>query len=133
MRALGYGTSIGRPASVDEDIQMHADALYQRLIAYETEAEAAKAEGRTIPAFDPAVPGASVSRAKQPPAEQHERWQQVLDKLPETDRAVEKAALEADWQSKAELVAKVKKMKEEEKRERERLGKPSFGDVRDTV
>lgn len=124
---MGYGSSIGRPTGVDEDIQMHADALYQRLISYEAEAEAAKKEGRTIPEFDPRVPSSS-QRKVQPTEEQQARWKEVLDKLPETDRIVEKAALEADYQDKVDLATRVKTMKEDEKKAREAAGKPSFGD-----
>ena len=90
-------------------------------------AEEAKKEGRPVPVFDPAVPGISKARVE-PPQDQQLRWQEALDKLPEDERAAEKAALVADWQAKSDLAARVKGMKEEEKREREASGKPSFGD-----
>lgn len=106
---------------------MHADALFRRLLAHEAEAEEAKKEGRPVPVFDPAVPGISKARVE-PPQDQQLRWQEALDKLPEDERAAEKAALVADWQAKSDLAARVKGMKEEEKREREASGKPSFGD-----
>ncbi|KAL2201814.1 hypothetical protein CC79DRAFT_1326632 [Sarocladium strictum] len=127
LRALGYGSAMGRPASVDEDIQMHADALYRRLLAHEAEAEKAKEEGRPIPVFDPAVPGMSKPKVE-PPQDQQLRWQEALNKLPEDERAAERAALVADWQAKSQLAARVKGMKEEEKREREAKGQPSFLD-----
>jgi hypothetical protein len=127
LRALGYGSAIGQPASVDEDIQMHADALYRRLLAHEAEAEKAKEEGRPIPVFDPAVPGMSKPKVE-PPQDQQLRWQEALNKLPEDERAAERAALVADWQAKSQLAARVKGMKEEEKREREAKGQPSFLD-----
>ncbi|KAL8786487.1 MAG: hypothetical protein Q9195_008192 [Heterodermia aff. obscurata] len=56
LRALGYLSSYDRPASVDEDIQMHADTLYQRMLEQEKAIEAAKAAGQPAPSFEPLIP-----------------------------------------------------------------------------
>lgn len=71
---MGYLSQLDRPASVDEDIQMHADSLYQRMLEQEQAQEAAKAAGLPIPEFQPVIPKAPASpsnfnRDSQQPAE----------------------------------------------------------------
>ncbi|KAK0733990.1 hypothetical protein B0T26DRAFT_686665 [Lasiosphaeria miniovina] len=66
LKALGYLSTYDRPREVDEDIQMHADALYQRMLEQETAIEKAKAEGLPVPKFPPLLdrsPAAQTARA----------------------------------------------------------------------
>ncbi len=49
LKALGFMTMEARSAEDDERIQMHADKLYQEMLAQEREGERAKKEGKTVP------------------------------------------------------------------------------------
>lgn len=65
LRALGYLSSHDRPAHVDEQIQMHADTLYHRMLDQEKAIEAAKEAGQPAPSFPSLL---SQSRSPQSPA-----------------------------------------------------------------
>lgn len=69
LKALGYLSAINRPASVDEEIQMHADTLYHRMLDQEKAQEAAKAAGLPIPQFSPIVPQSSGTMPKPAPTD----------------------------------------------------------------
>ncbi|KAL9633211.1 MAG: hypothetical protein Q9164_004839 [Protoblastenia rupestris] len=51
LKALGYLSSYDRPESVDEQIQMHADKMFHRMLDQEAAIEEAKAAGRPVPEF----------------------------------------------------------------------------------
>ena len=53
LKALGYLSTYDRPPEVDEQIQMHADKLYHRMLAQEKAIEEAKAAGEPAPTFAP--------------------------------------------------------------------------------
>lgn len=53
LKALGFMSTYERPPEVDEEIQMHADTLYHRMLAQEKAIESAKAAGQPIPTFPP--------------------------------------------------------------------------------
>ena len=53
LRALGYLSQYDRPPEVDEQIQMHADKLYHRMLDQERAVEEAKAAGLPVPTFPP--------------------------------------------------------------------------------
>ncbi|KOS19734.1 hypothetical protein ESCO_000346 [Escovopsis weberi] len=133
LRALGYGSVAGRPAVVDEDIQMHADALFQRMLQHEAEVEQAKKDGRMIPTFDPALPKTTNPANPVQPSEDVARaWKEKLDKLPEDERLAEEAALKADLQAKADVALHVRKIwdsKKEERESRQAAGQASFTDT----
>lgn len=136
MRALGYGSVAGRPAEVDEDIQLHADALFQRMLQHEAEVEKAKENGTLIPTFDPSIPKPSSSAAATPavkPSEElQKQWKEKLDQLPEEERPAEEAALRADLQAKADVARNVKKIwdaKREEREVRRAEGQATFSDT----
>ncbi|KAK5992718.1 hypothetical protein PT974_06134 [Cladobotryum mycophilum] len=131
LRALGYGSVAGRPGEVDEDIQLHADALFQRMLQHETEVEQAKKDGRMIPAFDPALPK-TVTGTIKPSDEVEKHWKERLDKLPEDERIAEEAALRADLQAKSDVARNVKKIwesKQEEREVRQAAGQGTFTDT----
>ncbi|KAL6876687.1 hypothetical protein J3F83DRAFT_726699 [Trichoderma novae-zelandiae] len=134
LRALGYGSVAGRPAEVDEDIQLHADALFQRMLQHEAEVEKAKENGTLIPAFDPSIPKPSTMSAPaiKPSEELQKQWKERLDQLPEDERAAEEAALRADLQAKADVARNVKKIwdaKREEREVRRAEGQATFSDT----
>ncbi|KHN96714.1 uncharacterized protein MAM_05270 [Metarhizium album ARSEF 1941] len=131
LRALGYGSVAGRPPQVDEDIQMHADTLYDRMLVHETAVEQAKKDGTPIPIFDPALPKASAARVV-PTQELEKTWREKLDKLPEGERVVEEAALRADLQAKSDVSKNVKQIwatQKEEREARKANGQATFGDT----
>ncbi|UKZ65225.1 uncharacterized protein TrAtP1_006421 [Trichoderma atroviride] len=134
LRALGYGSVAGRPAEVDEDIQLHADALFQRMLQHEAEVEKAKEAGTLIPSFDPSIPKptATPATAVKPSEELQKQWKEKLDQLPEDERAAEEAALRADLQAKADVARNVKKIwdaKREERDVRRAEGQATFSDT----
>ncbi|KAK7413228.1 hypothetical protein QQX98_007887 [Neonectria punicea] len=119
LRALGYGSVSGRSAEVEEDIQMHADSLYQRMINHEAAAEKAKAEGLPVPVFEPGVPKAKPDMFT-PSEELQQQWNEKLDKLPAEERTVEEAALRADLQAKSEVAGRVQQIWDTQKDERQK-------------
>ncbi|KAL6904606.1 hypothetical protein GGI43DRAFT_284460 [Trichoderma evansii] len=134
LRALGYGSVAGRPAEVDEDIQLHADALFQRMLQHEAEVEKAKENGTLIPTFDPSIPKTAITAATavKPSEELQKQWKEKLDQLPEDERPAEEAALRADLQAKADVARNVKKIwdaKREEREVRRAEGQATFSDT----
>ncbi|KAI5467381.1 hypothetical protein BGZ63DRAFT_419093 [Mariannaea sp. PMI_226] len=130
LRALGYGSVPGRSMVVEEDIQMHADALYGRLVDHEAAVEKAKAEGLPIPVFEPAVPKTKPNMVI-PREELQQQWKEQLEKLPEEERALEEAALRGDLQAKSEVADKVQQIwdtQKEERKKRQAEGNSTFGD-----
>ncbi|UKZ75506.1 hypothetical protein TrVFT333_003192 [Trichoderma virens FT-333] len=134
LRALGYGSVAGRPSEVDEDIQLHADALFQRMLQHEAEVEKAKENGTLIPTFDPSLPKTNAANATniKPSEELQKQWKEKLDQLPEDERPAEEAALRADLQAKADVARNVKKIwdaKREEREVRRAEGQATFSDT----
>jgi hypothetical protein len=134
LKALGYLSTYERPPEVDEEIQMRADAIFQRMIRQEEAVAKAKEEGRPVPVFAPLIPKApaapavqkdevktigAVSVTQEPSAHTVREWQIKLEKLPEEDRAAELEALKADWKAKAEVATKVQGLWREQAEARE--------------
>ncbi|GAB0131894.1 hypothetical protein EsDP_00000348 [Epichloe bromicola] len=132
LRALGYGSVAGRPLQVDEDVQMHADRLYERMLNHETAVEQAKRDGTPIPVFDSALPKASIPRVT-PTDELGKRWKEKLDKLPAGERVVEEAALRADLQAKSEVAESVKQIWANQKEERDARKADGQSTIGDTI
>lgn len=103
---------------MDEDIQMHADALFQRMLKHEEAVEQAKKDGTPIPVFNAALPKSSAATVN-PTQELEKQWKEKLDKLPEDERGVEEAALRADLEAKADVAQNVKKIWAAQKEERD--------------
>src|SRR5690349_6318985 len=97
-------------------MQMHADALYQRMVALEEAAALAKKEGGPVPAFRDIPP--SVQHAPDPGAEVRKVWKEKLDKLPPEEREAEEAALRADYAAKSGTAENMKGLWSQEDRER---------------
>ncbi|SPJ75005.1 uncharacterized protein FTOL_04736 [Fusarium torulosum] len=130
LRALGHGSVVGRSPEVEEDIQMHADSLYQRMMKHEEAVEKAKAEGLPVPVFQTTLPKIKTG-AVLPTEELQQQWKEQLDKLPAEERIVEEAALRADLQAKAEVAGNVQKIwdtQAEQRKQRQAEGNSTFGD-----
>ncbi|KAM0335389.1 hypothetical protein ACHAQA_000434 [Verticillium albo-atrum] len=108
LKALGYRSVLDRPAHVDEDIQMHADALYVRMIEQEKVIKTAQDQGLPSPEFRNMFP--KPENAIEPGAELRKTWDEQLEKLPPAERATEEAALRADFQAKAVVAKDVQKL-----------------------
>lgn len=119
LKALGYLSTLDQSPQVEEDIQMHADALFHRMLKQEAEIEAAKKEGRPIPAFAPLVPRPMV-RAPEPELtpEQRETMRARLEKVAEEDRAAEAEAIKGELRAKAEVASKVQSLWQQQELER---------------
>lgn len=121
LKALGYLSAYDRPAQVDEDIQMHADKLYHRMLEQEAAIEVAKKEGREIPKLEPVFTApASARDAEMPPLSEDARrkWKEALEKLPEEDRAAEEEAMKAELRAKAQMVSQIQGLWQEQAEER---------------
>ncbi|KAM0288091.1 hypothetical protein ACHAQH_000159 [Verticillium albo-atrum] len=112
LKALGYKSVVDRPAQVDEDIQMHADTLYVRIIEQEKSIKAAEEQGLPAPEFRNIFP--KPENAIEPGVEVRKSWDEKLDKLPAAERATEEAALRADFQAKAVVAKDVQKLWDEQ-------------------
>jgi len=123
LRALGYGSIPGRAADIEDDIQMHADALYQRVLRHEEAVEKAKKDGTPIPVFDPTIPSARGSDSGkpmvQPSEEVRQQWNEQLEKLPESERPAEEAALRADLQAKSDVARSMKEFYESKRKKKD--------------
>lgn len=122
---------LGRSQTVEDDIQMHADALYQRMLKHEEAVEQAKKDGTPIPVFESVVPRLGPNTV-QPTDEVQKSWKDKLDKLPEDEREAEEAALRADLQVKADVAKGIKgiyQSKEDERHARQAAGQATFSDT----
>ncbi|KAK3397924.1 hypothetical protein B0T20DRAFT_235697 [Sordaria brevicollis] len=146
LKALGYLQTYNRSPEVDEDIQMHADALYHRMLEQEAEIEKAKAEGRPVPAFPSlfethkhptkmSAPQATTEAGGKDPYEPSQEivdsWQDKLSQLPETDRMAEEEALRAEHRAKMMMAKNLQELWNEQSKEREKRrleGKETIGD-----
>jgi hypothetical protein len=122
LKSLGYLSTFDQSPELEEDIQMHADTLYQRLMKQEAEIEAAKKEGRPIPKFAPLVARPMVRAAIPEPEltpEQQEMIKSKLEKVAEEDRAAEEEAIKAELRAKAEVASKVQSLWRQQELERQ--------------
>ncbi|KAK3329592.1 hypothetical protein B0H66DRAFT_597167 [Apodospora peruviana] len=141
LKALGY-LSAYRSPEVDEQIQMHADALYHRIVEQEAAIDQAKKEGKPVPSFQ-SVLGQEREKLErlqkhhqtpevpEPAPEMVESWKEKLDKLKEEDRAAEEEALKAEHKAKAEMAARIQELWAEQAKEREARkaeGRETIGD-----
>ncbi|KAI0545806.1 hypothetical protein F4679DRAFT_559860 [Xylaria curta] len=122
LKALGYLSTLDRDSQIEEDIQMHADALYHRMLKQEAEIEAAKKEGRPIPKFAPLVPRPMVAATTPEPEltpEQQETLKAKLENVAEEDRAAEEEAFKGEIRAKAEVASKVQGLWQQQELERQ--------------
>ncbi|EHA49885.1 hypothetical protein MGG_03679 [Pyricularia oryzae 70-15] len=136
LKTLGYLSTYERPPSVDEDIQMHADALYHRMIEQEEAIEKAKAEKKPLPQFAPLLikPIIAAEDEKfQLSQEQRKEMNQRLAKIPEAERAMEEEAIKAEYRAKAEVGHKIQDLWKENEKDREKRKKEGQETVLDKV
>ncbi|KAL0935138.1 uncharacterized protein CTRU02_209729 [Colletotrichum truncatum] len=133
LKALGYQSVYNRPAHVEEDIQMHADALYNRMLEQEKAIELAKKEGLPVPKLDLSIPTVAEAGAIQPRPDLEKSWREKLEQLPEEERAAEEAALRADLQAKAAVAKDVQKLWDEQEKERQQRKAEGKATIMDRV
>ncbi|KAI1459592.1 hypothetical protein F4805DRAFT_420886 [Annulohypoxylon moriforme] len=136
LKALGYLSTYNRSPEIEEEIQLHADTLYQRFLSQEAEINAAKQEGRPVPKFPPLVPHIH-PQIQQPQqqeeltAEQQEVLMERLKKVSEEDRAAEEVAIRAEWRAKSEVASQVEelwKKQDMDRQERKARGEETMWD-----
>lgn len=155
LKALGYLSQYERPPEVDEEIQMHADTLYHRMLAQEAAIEEAKASSKPIPTFPPifSTPLPKTTPVANPAVESYlqvaqkgtqpsytvdelapkakERFKERLKGLSEREREVEEQAIRAEIAAGERLGRQIGELREEEERKREErreTGRRTFGD-----
>lgn len=125
LKALGYLTMEVRSAEDSERIQMHADKLYQQMLAQEAIIEKAKEEGTEVPMFESVLSRQNVARAmagkslsvkplaEAPPQDdEDDLWKHIkpearasyekkLAELPAEDRDFERKALLGEMRANA--------------------------------
>jgi hypothetical protein len=146
LKALGYLSTFDRPPELDEKIQMHADTLYHRMLDQDKAIEAAKAEGRPVPAFPPLLSSNSktstlaggqlpIEDNKLQPSDLPESVQAGLKKrlegLNDEEREVEERAIKAEiraGEQVAERLGAIYEKQAEERRIRKEQGRETIGD-----
>lgn len=132
LRVLGYQAEPGRSQDMEDDIQLHADTLYQRMITHEEAAAKAREEGLPVPAFEILPPPPAAKEATPAPSEEVQKmWKEQVEKLPEEERATEEAALRADYYAKigtADRLRGIREGEEAERRKRREEGKATVAD-----
>ncbi|TGO22496.1 hypothetical protein BPAE_0165g00110 [Botrytis paeoniae] len=142
LKALGYLSTYDRPPAVDEQIQMHADTLYHRMIDQEKQIEEAKAEGRPVPIFPPLI---SKSRSGQSDSAQENNklkasdlspkvqasFKKRLEGLNDDERLVEERAIQAEIEAGEQVagqLGKIYEKQDEERRQRKEQGRETISD-----
>ncbi|KAL8934626.1 MAG: hypothetical protein Q9211_005129 [Gyalolechia sp. 1 TL-2023] len=69
LKALGYLSVFDRSAEIDEQIQMHADTLYHRMLAQEAAVAEAKASNAPVPSFAPLISAPASSSSSLSPGQ----------------------------------------------------------------
>jgi hypothetical protein len=147
LKALGYLSVLDRAPEIDEKIQMHADTLYHRMLAQEAAMEAAKAEGKPEPKFEPLLSTpqvgaptpnaqAGVSAIKEIKVsdlseETQAKIRQKLDGLEGREKELEEKALLAEVKAGsqvADFLGNIYKERDEERIKRREIGKETISD-----
>jgi hypothetical protein len=152
LKALGYLSSYERPPEVDEEIQMHADTLYHRMLDQEQAVEEAKAARLPVPTFPSIISSSTLqaqSRTQSKPAEHSsektslpseiealkphikEQLKDRLEKLSPEEREVEQKALQMEIAAGENVGHQLNKVFEEQdkaRKLRKEQGKETFGD-----
>ncbi|KAI2471393.1 hypothetical protein F4781DRAFT_122725 [Annulohypoxylon bovei var. microspora] len=135
LKALGYLSTYDRSPEIEEEIQLHADALYHRLLSQEAEIAAAKQEGRPIPQFPPLIQRINqlqqTQQQEEMAKEQQEALIERLKKVPERDRVAEEAAIRAEWHAKSEVASRVEDLwrkQDMERQQRKEKGEETMWD-----
>lgn len=162
LKALGYLSAYDRPAEVDEEIQMHADTLYHRMLDQERQQKEAEEAGLPIPQFPPIIPkpraagsSASLPSPIEPEPVAQSRAQAdalgVADKIaqltpearaelkkrmkdkPDAVRELEERAMLAEAESDASVAKQVSKLQGSGREERRKRREKGEATISDTV
>jgi len=143
LKALGYLSTFDRPPEVDEQIQMHADTLYHRMLAQEEAIQKAKTEGLPIPIFPPLLSSKGVKSSTQiPQADNKTEPSQLktsvqkgmkkrLEGLNEEERLVEERAIKAEIQAAEQVAGRLGSIyaeQDEERKKRKEQGRETISD-----
>jgi hypothetical protein len=142
LKALGYLSTFDRAQEVDEQIQMHADTLYHRMLDQEKLIEAAKAEGKPIPSFPPLLSSKSKTanfpslednktQASSLPPSVQAGLKKRLDGLNAEEREVEERAIKAEIQAGEQVaghLGSIYEKQREERQKRQEQGRETIGD-----
>lgn len=142
LKALGYlSTTMDRDGDLNEQIQMHADTLYQRMLKQEAQIEEAQAAGREIPKFPPLMsdqfkfvpqnPDQQAIKVEDLSPAVQSGFKKRLDGKTGEEREVEERAIRAELQSGEQLARSLGSMYDQQKADREarkREGKETIGD-----
>ncbi|CAI6336134.1 unnamed protein product [Periconia digitata] len=157
LKALGYMTMDYRSDEDSEKIQMHADRLYQQMLAQEQQIEEAKKQGLPPPQFDSIFSKANIARAMNNGAsvvapapgqviseeEEREVWarikpesrklyEQNIAKLPPEEQDLERKALLGELKSQNIMARSVEQTFIEERinrLKRKEAGQSTIGDI----
>ncbi len=144
LKALGYLSTYDRPPDVDEEIQMHADTLYHRMLAQEKAIEAARAADLPIPTFPPIISPASSTSPNGaphiPPMDGQDRLKpearavlnEKLKKMTPEERQLEEHAVAVEAQATEVLgrqIGEIYEDQEKHRKERREKGAATFGDT----
>ncbi|KAG9245864.1 hypothetical protein BJ878DRAFT_574496 [Calycina marina] len=146
LKALGYLSLLDRAQEVDEEIQMHADTLYHRMLDQEKQIEEAESEGRPVPVFPPLVASIKKSKASGPTAtaiaqaekplsdlspENQAVFQKRIEGLDPEERELEERAFKAELETGKELATayvSIMAKQDAEREQRKKEGKETIGD-----
>jgi hypothetical protein len=138
LKALGYLSTLDRPASVDEEIQMHADRLYHRMLEREKAIKDAEAAGLPVPSFPPILASGaqaagagtraeSVQRASDDGAEEEDgrvlpqaTFGKRLEGLSPQEREVEEKAIAAEIEAGFTAKSRLEELNQGKRQAREK-------------
>ena len=101
LKALGYLSAWDRPPEIDEQIQMHADKLYTRMLDQEKQIEEAKAANLEPPKFPPILSHAKNSTAASKGESSHQTMAGAISpRPPELDMLTDKAKAKLEQRTK---------------------------------
>jgi hypothetical protein len=137
LRALGYLSAWDRPPEVEERIQMHADKLYQNMLAQERAEAEARERGEVVqPKEEPKTQDQKEGTGLPAIVEElrpriRERFADKLAKMKPEERALEERALAMEMIAGKDVARRVMDLQQErldEKAERKKQGKETVSD-----
>ncbi|KAF2665101.1 hypothetical protein BT63DRAFT_459721 [Microthyrium microscopicum] len=141
--ALGYLSYDGRPQEVEDQIQMHADRLYQQMIQHEVATREAKEKGLPAPQFKPIMSRENLAKVlgvsspealrvadvaqkmaettdlSHVPEDAREKYQQTVKNMTPDERMVEEASRVGNIRDQSKAVQEYERILNKSKQERE--------------
>ena len=154
LKALGYLNTYERPVEIEEQIQMHADTLYHRMLDQESAVAKAKAEGLPIPTFPPMMSSptgnltsdSATTSSPSPGSENQEprpitiadlqpsvraKFAERLKGLSPQERELEEKAINMEITAGLQMrgiIVELREEADEGRKKRQEQGKQTFGD-----